>query len=295
MIIANQCPDQNTLSRLRNGSNVGLSNNGPIPWPNVVVHASYKRLQKTIPESAFSIFTLNSPGEVELTVGGHRRRVCGQSLAVINPYESLDYNLNAPSKLDILNIHLDFNTYRQLIDSLMRTENQLLNDPTEYTEGDPFLNQLYFYKNVLRKKLMLYAQLSHEEYMLEVLEVLTHLRNESQYIAGRVVSQKRSTRLELLKRVAKGRDIIYSNYDDPDLSVDSLSNEVSMSKFHFIRVFKQVYSYTPYKLIQQIRIKKALEYLQQPNMSIAEIALLVGFQESNSIYPLLSGYRSLIN
>lgn len=295
MIITNQCPDQGTLARLRNNPNGGLPGNDLIPWPSVIINASYKSLQKIIPESAFSIFTLNAPGEVELTVGGHRLKLCEQSVAVIHPYASIKYNLNASSQTEILNVHLDVETYRELTKNLMRSDIQLLDDPTECAEDYPFLNQLYFYKSILRQKLMLFAQLSHEEYLLEVLEVLSHLRDESQFVSSRISSQKKSTRSELLKRVAKGRDIIYSNYDDPNLTVDSLCDEVAMSKFHFIRVFKQVYSYTPYKLIQQIRIKKALEYLEQKEMPLSEIAFSVGFREPNSIYPLLRGYRSLIN
>lgn len=292
MIIVDQCPGQRTLNRLTNRLNGIVQDNSRMVWPDVAVCATYSKLSHVIPESSFSIFTLNTPGEVLLGVGNRKLKVFGQSMGIIHPYESLTYVLDSDVNIQVLNLHFSIETFHQLTDNLTRNHAQLLDAPWEFKKDYPFLNQLYFYKNIHRKKLTDFSVLNHDEYLLNVTDVLLQLCDESYNSSKKISFLKQSTRNELLKRVSRARDIIYSNYNDPELTIDYLCQEVSMSKFHFIRVFKQVYSYTLHKLIQQIRVKRAVEYLKNSSMSMREIALNVGFQETNSIYPLLRGYRT---
>jgi AraC-like DNA-binding protein len=60
-----------------------------------------------------------------------------------------------------------------------------------------------------------------------------------------------------------------------------------MSRFHFLRTFKNVYGISPYQYIKKIKIERAKYLIRETDMSITEIAFAVGFQEPTALYPIL--------
>jgi len=62
-----------------------------------------------------------------------------------------------------------------------------------------------------------------------------------------------------------------------DISLEEISNELSMSRYYFCRLFKQNMGISPYQYVIQCRIDRAKDLLLQGRNSIAEVALLVGF------------------
>jgi len=71
-------------------------------------------------------------------------------------------------------------------------------------------------------------------------------------------------------------DYIHSHLDQ-DLSLEALANLVSMSRYHFIGLFKQSTGMTPHQYVIQQRIKRAKELLGDRKLSISEISLACGF------------------
>jgi AraC family transcriptional regulator len=76
------------------------------------------------------------------------------------------------------------------------------------------------------------------------------------------------------------RDYIQSNLDAP-LSLAELAALVQMHPHYFASLFKQSTGVSPYRYILKHRIDRAQSYLAQPNLSIVEICLLVGFQNQS--------------
>ncbi len=70
-------------------------------------------------------------------------------------------------------------------------------------------------------------------------------------------------------------------YYNTNISLDELANVANMSKFHFIRIFKQVVGKTPYEYIIFKRIKEAESLLNTNALNISEIAKLCGFVNSS--------------
>lgn len=68
------------------------------------------------------------------------------------------------------------------------------------------------------------------------------------------------------------------------LSLDDIAANISMSPFHFSRIFKKETGYSPYEYIIIIRLNHAKSLLKTTNMLIKEIAFECGFNsESNFI------------
>ncbi|MEG1524351.1 MAG: AraC family transcriptional regulator [Clostridia bacterium] len=66
---------------------------------------------------------------------------------------------------------------------------------------------------------------------------------------------------------------------DSSLSLQDLSNLVSLSPNYLCKLFKQVTGETITNYIQDIKINKSVEYLANPSLSLSEIAEMLGFYD----------------
>lgn len=79
---------------------------------------------------------------------------------------------------------------------------------------------------------------------------------------------------KLMRRVM---DVIHKNMGDPDLSVETLSQEVGISRVHLNRKMKELIDSSPSQLIKNVRLKQAAYLLIQSDVTVAEVAYSVGF------------------
>ena len=85
---------------------------------------------------------------------------------------------------------------------------------------------------------------------------------------------------EVLKQAA---EYIKENYWMP-LDLDNLSKRFKISKFHFVKVFKEHTGMTPYSFLITERVNAAKVHLQTTDLPIAKISVMVGFRsETNFI------------
>jgi len=66
---------------------------------------------------------------------------------------------------------------------------------------------------------------------------------------------------------------------DPDLSVEQLSQEVALSKSSFYKKIKSLTNQTGVEFIRSVRIKRAAQLLGQGQLTINEVAYMVGFMD----------------
>jgi AraC family transcriptional regulator len=69
---------------------------------------------------------------------------------------------------------------------------------------------------------------------------------------------------------------------DETITLDTLAALVRLSPFHFCRVFKQTFGVPPHRFHMLRRIEKAKELLAEPNPSVTQIGLQLGFSETSS-------------
>jgi AraC-like DNA-binding protein len=67
------------------------------------------------------------------------------------------------------------------------------------------------------------------------------------------------------------------------LSLDQISEEVHLSKFHLARLFREVEGMPPWRYVQQTRIEKAKELLLDEEKSLVEVALEAGFYDQSHL------------
>lgn len=69
-----------------------------------------------------------------------------------------------------------------------------------------------------------------------------------------------------------------SNHLNEKVSMNQLAKVAYMSRAKFFNKFKEIFGETPARFISNLRIKKAKELLQYPNISISEVAYQSGFE-----------------
>ena len=67
-----------------------------------------------------------------------------------------------------------------------------------------------------------------------------------------------------------------------NLSLEQLSHYASLSKYHFVRLFKEKTGYTPVDYYIRLKIQKACELLEASTTKVNSISTTLGF--SNSYY-----------
>lgn len=69
---------------------------------------------------------------------------------------------------------------------------------------------------------------------------------------------------------------IRERYEEP-LSLDYLARTATMSKFHFLRTFRDITGVTPIRFLAAVRIDEAKRLLFATSMTVAEISIQVGY------------------
>lgn len=76
------------------------------------------------------------------------------------------------------------------------------------------------------------------------------------------------------------QEYIEGNYNNT-ITVNELAQYANMSVRNFSRVFQKAYGLSPSAYVIRLRINHAFELLQDPWLSISEVAWACGFQDSN--------------
>lgn len=64
------------------------------------------------------------------------------------------------------------------------------------------------------------------------------------------------------------------------LDIDTLANSVNLSKFHFIKRYKELTGTTPINHFIQLKIERACHLLDISSRTIAEVAFMVGYEDA---------------
>jgi AraC-like DNA-binding protein len=91
-------------------------------------------------------------------------------------------------------------------------------------------------------------------------------------------------KMYLYRRIVQAKMFIDRNFAS-HIDADNICGEASFSKFHFIRLFRQVYGRTPHRYLTWVRIENAKTLLQQ-GKPVAEVCGLVGFDSAGTFSTL---------
>jgi len=95
---------------------------------------------------------------------------------------------------------------------------------------------------------------------------------------------------DVLVHLRRARDLADQSYSSP-LTLEELAAAASLSKYHFLRLFKATYGVTPMEYVSQRRIERAQDLLRATNLTVTEVCFAVGF---SSLGSFSSRFRAIV-
>src|SRR5690349_1048792 len=85
---------------------------------------------------------------------------------------------------------------------------------------------------------------------------------------------------DIYQRIVTAKMYIDENFREP-ISLEQISKQAFLSRFHFHRIFKQVYQTTPHQYLRRKRLDHARDLLAK-NKPVTEVCTEVGFESMGS-------------
>lgn len=248
------------------------SSSTPFNWKHLNL-AYFQLPSHECPEHTFSkhviSFNLGAPACLERVI---ENRVQGDRFAEgevfwINP-AGLYRTIRVINPAQLLHLYLDPEFVRHFAqDHIDPDRIEIIPD---FHPRDPLLRQL----GLTLKSAMFSSTAIDALYADAATTMLTaHLLRHYSTVA--VAMQKETSRLGQTK-LQVAIDYIHTNLGE-ELCIDILAQQVQMSPYYFIRLFKQIMGTTPHCYIIRQRLERAKVLLKSTSLSIAEIAYQTGF------------------
>ncbi len=82
------------------------------------------------------------------------------------------------------------------------------------------------------------------------------------------------------KLIQNAIKIVEENLSNPDFSVELLSRELGMSRAHLYKKMVAITGSSPVEFIRKIRLQRAAQFLEKSQLTVAEVAYKVGFNNT---------------
>ncbi len=259
-------------------------------FPNVIINATTKESYRPDVLGPISLF-MNIKGVSNCKVDSQTITIPEEYFFISNRYQSYTLQIESKEPVETFNIHIGENFSEGVLGALITPADVILNHGLQQQVATiAFHNKLYRKDVLLMGLIKELYQLKQEQPFNKLLfeelmvKLLHYLLMQHKHIIKSIESMpalKESTRIELYKRLSLALDYIHS-HPLGDIDLDILAATACLSKYHFLRLFKQTYKQSPYQYIQQLKLEKAKELLLHTSLPIYDIAETLGFENSNS-------------
>jgi AraC family transcriptional regulator len=253
-------------------------------WPTVILNVETEQTYRDNIRGPLSLFC-NLSGESNVECEKKRSVVKEGSFFVTNHNQY--YTLEVSNrKTETFNIHFGELFADRVLASLVKPERMLENTFTNPLQALAFHNKLHLrtpeFNDLISKiRRSNGDSLSMEEHLYELMVLLINDRQRAQTSELSLPSLRSSTRAELMRRLFIATDYIQTFYDK-DLSLDELAAACSLSKFHFLRLFKIAFRKTPHAYLNEVRMKRAEELVRKSKVDVFKVASQIGIKDSSS-------------
>jgi AraC-like DNA-binding protein len=231
-------------------------------------------------------------GRVRYQFGNRDLWIDDDVLLVVNGGHWQRVSIDEPQPTEVLQLFFPDCLLRDVYRNSTSCADALLTNPmgyaaveTELLEGllrhsRRLTSALHFVRHCVRTSDVSAEWLDEQAHFLLDSLLALQQRRERQIQALQCV--RRATRIELYRRAARAADWIDSQYAG-NCGLDELAAVACLSKFHLLRLFKQIYGVTPQSYKEQRRVLAARRLQRSSALSMAEIAERVGYASAASL------------
>ena len=273
-------------------------------WPTVLLHTTASKTIREDIEGPLSIF-MNVQGQSIIGVEKHQVLIKDNAYVLTNNKAHYDLILPNRNATEVFNIHFGTQFLKDASSWLYHTSGRLLDDPFDSNTPLPSFQLKATWRSSTFNRLVTQLQKLYlidttpteakEVALLALFEYIVLNQQQQDKSIQFLKNTKKSTKVELLRRLYLAVDYIYAYYNAP-IQLEELAQISCLSKYHFLRSFKQAFGVAPHQFIQQIRFQKALYLLQNSSANLQEIAFAIGLENASSlsrmVYKISGSYPS---
>lgn len=229
----------------------------------------------TIPPAGQQMICLLLQGEklAEVFDGSSWRsaRVTAGAISMTSPHRATRIRWRSLSDrpLDHLSLHLPSGTTARIVEELWDRDPDHVRFPDALAKPDPLLQQAMagLLRAVDAGAPNLYAESAAE--FITVHALINH---------GSMTSPRSYSRED--DRIRRARKFLRDNLDFP-ISLAAVADEVRLSRYHFLRTFRQQTGETPHRYLTRVRMDRARDELERGSATIGEVAQRCGFTNAS--------------
>jgi AraC family transcriptional regulator len=125
------------------------------------------------------------------------------------------------------------------------------------------------------------SRMEWDQRFLRIGEILISERSNAPNVMARLPASGKATRLELYRRLLRGRDFLLSSLSEP-IRLKEMASAACLSPYHFHRSFARAFGETPHSYLTRHRLQKAARLLRQGESSVTEVCFSTGFESPAS-------------
>lgn len=268
--------------------NVPLDTDG---FPSVIIHTRVTESYRPDVVGPISLF-LNLQGTSRCSVEGRSVHIPPDYFFLSNRFQAYTLEIDSRQPVETFNIHIGEVFSEGVLSALLTPADTILNNGLQQKSVTlAFYNQLYrkdeHFHRIVQGLKALQGAPAFNKFLFEerLTQLLHYLLGQHRYLLQQVAKLpaiKSATRLEVYRRLSFALDYLHAHAGEA-IDLDALAAAACLSKFHFLRLFKQAYGQSPYQYWQSLRLEKARHLLRQTSLSVEDIAYSLGFENSNSL------------
>lgn len=264
-------------------------------WPNLIIHNKTNNAYLPLHAGPLTVkFTLK--GEEYFATKQRSFRVSPEAYLIFNNGQKYSARIQSETIVETISVFFRLQFAEEVLNSLICSDDNILDD-TDNSSGQPvtFMEMLYpqdvklmpyVYKFRMASKAGFDDEDWLEEEFYNLLRCLLEINRKVGQEIYKIPAVKKSTRLEVYKKINIGKEFIDDNYCK-DIKIDDAAKHACISPFHFLRLFKVIFEETPYQYITRKRIERAFDLILRTEMPITEVCFDVGFSSLSSFSWLL--------
>jgi AraC family transcriptional regulator len=270
-------------------------------FPSVIINTQVKQAWRPDVVGPISLF-LNLQGSSRCTVDNRSVTVPPDYYFLSNRFQPYTLEIESRQPVETFNIHIGEAFSEGVFSALLTPADVILNNGAQQKAVTvAFHNQLYrkdapFYRIIQalkqRQNPQRFNRLQFEEALTSLVVYLVKQHRDLLKKMAQMPALKSSTRQELYKRLSFSLDWLHTQ-EGSEIDLDSMASAACLSKYHFLRLFKQAYGLSPYQYWQNLRLEKGEHLLRHTRLPVNQIALDLGFENAASFSRLFRQRKNL--
>lgn len=261
---------------------------------NVIFWAKARQVEFPEHWGCLSVKTVFSGAE-NFVIDREKFALTPHKYLILNDGQHYGSYIDSNEEVESFTINFTAKYIKEIIHTLHQTPEQLLDEP--FDSGDESLEFIqHFHQHdalitpmIARIRLLAkdfqQHQLELEDAYYYFFKALLQKHHESNQIINKAPAARKSTRVELTRRLARARDFMDSHFTET-ISLEDVAQVACMSQYHLLDCFKAVYELTPYQYLTQVRLQEAKTLLESKDMSVQQVCQSVGYEDLSSFSKL---------